>query len=98
MRYDIMIGLGLTVASVLTLIAQHSGSIEAASPQDTYALAITTGSGLRLASPGGRAPGGPVKDRAAPRTLSCSGVMRLGIVDVGYSCSAPEQSAVTGSL
>lgn len=97
MRHDIMIGVGLTIVSVLSLISYHAGaSMPAAGKSSGYALAISTGSGLQLASP----ESGPVsRSGGVPsRVLSCEGVMRLGLVDVGYSCSAPAAKLETGSL
>lgn len=101
MRGDILLGLALTAASVLSLISYDAGvTLPPSGGRDAYALAITTGSGLRLAGPGGRSPGAPVADApgAAQRILSCDSVMQLGVIDIGYSCSAPVQAAATGSL
>lgn len=101
MRHDIVIGLGLTIVSMLSLISYHAGmSMPAAGTSSGYALAISTGSGFRLASPDAKPAVGPVglTSGAPSRVLSCEGVMRLGVVDVGYSCSAPVAKLETGSL
>lgn len=101
MRHSILLGLTLTAASCLSLISYHAGTSGPTAATSDYALAITTGQILRLAS-----PETPVGQRAtehgdkgpASRTLSCAGVIRLGMLDVGYACAVPGQAITTGSL
>lgn len=91
MRRSVMIGLGLTASSLLSLLSYQAG-LQATPPgAPDYAVAITSGNGLRLAAPGLPAAGGPLPsataDKAQRRTLSCNSVVRLGVVDVGYDCA-----------
>lgn len=100
---SIVVGLLLTAASLLSLISYHAGTSAPSEVKPTYALAITTGSGLQLATQAEARAGqslaaGPREEIAVKRVLSCSGVMRLGLVDVGYSCEIPSQVVTTGSL
>lgn len=100
---SIAIGLLLTAASLLSLISYHAGASVPGEAKSQYALAITTGAGLRLATHGeartaNEPPPGQREEAAARRVLACSGVMRLGLVDVGYSCETLAQRVTTGSL
>jgi hypothetical protein len=94
MRRTLFLGFTLTLAGMLSLISYRAGSAAPSAEARAYVLAITAGSSLRLAQPERSAAGGPLAsagDQATEaRTLSCSGVVRLGVVDVGYSCAKPD--------
>jgi hypothetical protein len=83
----------LTLIGILGLTVPPGAP--ASAPADTYALAVSTGSRLRLV-PGAGYDAANATEQTTVRTLACDGVLRLGAVDVGYRCGAlPPRESTT---
>jgi hypothetical protein len=84
-------GMALTLIGALGLMHPPAAAPGSA---DTYAIAISAGGDLRLLAEGEQ-HSASLETAKARRALTCSGVLRMGAVEIGCLCSAAPLAAGT---
>jgi hypothetical protein len=85
-------GMALTLIGALGLMLPPAAAPGSA---DTYAIAISAGGDLRLLAEGEQHSAASLETAKARLALTCSGVLRMGAVEIGCLCSAAPLTAGT---